>query len=225
MTVRTGLRWCRRRRRPGIAVALLVGVLALTACGAPAYTYVTNSTDHTYLKVPAAWAEIDQAQLDPSNAGKDRGFWVEGYDAASPPTSQHLFGATSDAPALLVAVQAVPAAIRGQVSFDGMRDFFYPVSASARQMAGMTAQTATLSDFGLVSDETLTPGHGLRGVHSVYSYRIAGGPPQLFDQTVYVNDDSSKLYLFFVRCSADCYKQRAREISNVVSSFTVRETP
>jgi hypothetical protein len=43
------------------------------------------------------------------------------------------------------------------------------------------------------------------------------------DQTLYLNDDASKLYLFFVRCSTECYQQRQKEITNVVSSFTVLE--
>jgi hypothetical protein len=30
--------------------------------------------------------------------------------------------------------------------------------------------------------------------------------------------------MFFVRCSTECYEQRQKEIGNVVSSFTVRET-
>ena len=52
----------------------------------------------------------------------------------------------------------------------------------------------------------------------------AAGRSQVFDQIAYVNDDASKLYMFYVRCSTDCYEQRKQEIANVVSSFTVRET-
>jgi hypothetical protein len=81
------------------------------------------------------------------------------------------------------------------------------------------------SGFGLISDEVLTPGEGIRGVHSVYQYRIQGGPAQVFDQTLYVNDDASKLYMLYVRCAAPCYEQRQQEIASVVSSFTVRENP
>ncbi|WP_214368377.1 hypothetical protein [Pseudonocardia sp. H11422] len=62
-------------------------------------------------------------------------------------------------------------------------------------------------------------------MHVVYRYRQAGGPTQVIDQTGYLNDDASKLYVVFVRCSSECYQQRRQEIQNVVSSFTVRETP
>lgn len=75
-----------------------------------------------------------------------------------------------------------------------------------------------------MSDEVLTPGDGLRGVHIVYRYRIGGGPVQVFNQIAFLNDDASKVYIFVTRCSAECYEQRQEEIENVVSSFTVRES-
>ncbi len=59
----------------------------------------------------------------------------------------------------------------------------------------------------------------------MYQYRIQGGPAQVFDQTLYVNDDASKLFMLYVRCSTQCYADRQQEITSVVSSFTVRENP
>ena len=39
--------------------------MALVAgCGSPEYTYVTNSTDCTYLKVPTTWRQIDGKAMD-----------------------------------------------------------------------------------------------------------------------------------------------------------------
>ena len=49
-------------------VLLLLSVAALVAlvagCGSPEYTYVTNSTDRTYLKVPTTWRQIDGKAVD-----------------------------------------------------------------------------------------------------------------------------------------------------------------
>ena len=84
--------------------------------------------------------------------------------------------------------------------------------------------TSGLSDFTLVSDDVLTPGHGLHGVHSVFRYKMGDGPLQMIDQTAYLNEDASKLYMLFVRCSTQCYQPRQQEIGNVVSSITVRES-
>ncbi|MGZ8749812.1 MAG: hypothetical protein ACXWYP_02920, partial [Pseudonocardia sp.] len=219
---------------PGTAWALLLlSVAALVAlvagCGAPEYTYVTNSADRTYLKVPASWRPIDDKAMndaigfDPTLTEEERGLWFEAYDADAEPSPMHLFGPSAAAPAAFVGVQQIPESARGQFSLDRLRDLFYPVSPSAQEAAEMDP-TSGVSDLALVADEVLTPGNGLRGVHSVFRYRVGDGPMQMMDQTAYLNDDASKLYMFFVRCSTECYEQRQKEIGNVVSSFTVRET-
>ena len=210
-----------------LSVTAVLGVLA--GCGAPQYTYVTNSADRTYVKLPATWRPIDKKALDdaigldPTMSDEQRGLWLEGYDADTAPSPLHLFGPSASAPAAFVSVQQIPESVRGQFSLDKLRDLFYPVSASAREAAEMDP-TSGLKDFALVTDEVLTPGKGLRGVHSVFRYRMGDGPLQMIDQTAYLNDDASKLYMFFVRCSTECYQQRQQEIGSVVSSFTVRET-
>ena len=213
----------------GVLLALLALVAMLAGCGAPEYTYVTNSADRTYVKLPSSWRPIDKKALDdaigldPTLSDEERGLWLEGYDADSAPSPLHLFGPSASAPAAFVSVQQIPESARGQFSLDKLRDLFYPVSASAREAAEMDP-TSGLTDFALMTDEVLTPGDGLRGVHSVFRYRMGNGSLQMIDQTAYLNDDASKLYMFFVRCSTECYEQRQQEIGNVVSSFTVRES-
>ena len=224
----------RHRSSPGTTRALLLlsvaALVALVGCGAPEYTYVTNSTDRTYLKVPNTWRPIDEKAMDdaigfdPTLSEDERGLWFEGYDADAAPSPTHLFGPSAAEPAAFVGVQQVPEAARGQFSLDRLRDLFYPVSPSAQETASLDP-AGGVNDFVLVSDEVLTPGNGLRGVHSVFRYRVGEGPMQMMDQTAYLNDDASKLYMFFVRCSTECYEQRQKEIGNVVSSFTVRESP
>ncbi len=217
--------------------ALLLGVLlcvvgpAVVGCGTSDYNYVTNSADRTYFKVPSSWQEIDQRELAgrfgdgiATSTTSTPGFWMVGYDANPAPTLTHLLGPHTDEPVLLAAVRQVPPEARGQLSMDAMRDFFLPVSESARTRAGIDP-TSALTGFALYRDEVLTPGGGIRGVHTVFRYRIEGGPYQIFDLTGYLNDDASKLYQLLVRCSASCYDQRRAEIETIVSSFTVRENP
>ncbi len=221
-------RWAVRRASGLWGLAVVAALL--TGCGTPEFTYVTNSADHTYVKIPRSWQQIDQRSLadavglDPAFSSADQGIWLAGYDASSPPSLTHLFGAQADVPVVLVEVKNNSATTRGQYSLDALRDQFLPVSATGRQTAA-TDGTSTLSDFQLFVDQVLTPGQGVHGVHEVYRYRFAGGTPQMFDLTAYVNDDASKLYMFIVRCSTECYMQRQQEITTVVSSFTVRETP
>ena len=221
------MRWRRFREGPAVAGLVLLAAALLAGCGAPRYTYVKNSADHMYVKIPASWHSIDQKDLDtaigldPAEDASSRGLWLQGYDAADTPSALHLFGSSAPEPAVLVSVQQVPQASRGGLSLDGLRDFFFPVSPTARQ----NNQNPQLTGFGLLADDVLTPGDGVRGVHTVFRYRLGGGPPQMMDQTGYLNDDASKVYLLLVRCSTTCYKDRHGEIENVVSSFTIREKP
>ncbi len=208
-------------------VAFLASLL-VAACGAPEYTYVTNSDDRTYVRIPTSWQAVDEAELatalglDPSVPAADQGVWIEAYDAAAPPSAAHLLGPHTEVPAALVFVQDVPPQMRGQYSLDRLRDLFQPVSPTGRQQAGADPNSL-LSNFGLMADEVLTPVDGIRGVHVVYQYRVSGGPYQVFDKTALLNDDASKLYVFVARCSSECYGQRKEEIDRVVSSFTVLE--
>ncbi|MFR9803839.1 hypothetical protein ACL02T_16285 [Pseudonocardia sp. RS010] len=224
----------RRRRGPALrapvllATGLLVALLA--GCGAPSWTYVTNSTDRTYLKVPTSWRQVDPAEVE-SRLGvepaKDstEGVWIQAYDADARPSLSHIIGESATSPAVLVTVQPIPEKSRGQISLDTIRDFIYPVSETARQTMQFGGQQSGLTGFTLLGDQVLTPGDGVRGVRTVFSYRVNGGEPQIFDQTGYLNDDASKLYLALARCSADCFEKRQGEIDGVVSSFTVREGP
>ena len=233
MPSRAGRGPTRRGRYPDVRGSLLllcaVAVLAaLAGCGAPEYTYVTNSAERTYVKLPTSWRPIDKKALDdaigldPALSDDERGLWLQAYDADVAPSPKHLFGPSAPAPAAFVSVQQVPPSVRGQFSLDKLRDLFYPVSPKARAAAELNPASG-LTDFALVADEVLTPGKGLRGVHTVFRYRMGDGPHQMIDQTAYVNDDASKLYMFLVRCSTVCYEKRQGEIGNVVSSFTVRE--
>ena len=179
------MRWLRSRQGPAVAGLVLLAAVLLAGCGAPAYTYVKNSADHMYVKIPASWHSIDQKDLDdaigldPAEDASSRGLWLQAYDAAETPSPLHLFGSSATEPAALVSVQQVPESSRGGLSLDGLRDFFFPVSPTARQ----NSQNPQLTGFGLVTDDVLTPGDGLRGVHTVFRYSLGGGPPQMMDQT------------------------------------------
>ncbi|SDF45176.1 hypothetical protein [Pseudonocardia oroxyli] len=223
-----------RTGRPVLLGAAVVAVVAaltlLVGCGAPSWTYVTNSADRTYLKVPTSWKQVDPAQVASqlgveSADDSSQGVWIEAYDSDAQPSLNHIIGEAAESPAILVTVQPIPEESRGQISLDTVRDFIYPVSQSARQQMQLGGAASGLTGFTLLGDEVLTPGDGIRGVHSVFSYRVNGGEPQIFDQTGYLNDDASKLYLALARCSVDCFEKRQSEIDGVVSSFTVREGP
>src|SRR5690348_13355448 len=69
--------------------ALLLGV-TVTGCGAPQYTYVANSSESTYFKVPNGWHKIDGSALQRAMEavlGSAGGGWQVAYEAGRTPTA------------------------------------------------------------------------------------------------------------------------------------------
>ena len=81
-----------------------------------------------------------------------------------------------------------------------------------------------LPGFELLDDEIITRDGGLHGVRVDYNYLFQTQITQAthtFDMTALTNADSSVLYMFIIRCTADCYRKRAAEFNTVATSFTV----
>ena len=203
----------------------LAGGLMLAGCGAPQYTYVVNATAHTYFKVPEQWRKVSDASLQRAiNGGKataaPSGVWSVGYDAAAAPTGAHVLSAATTQPFVFAVVLPLSTSSRNAMSYDGLRDFLLPVTATGRQLAAM--QGFPLSHFHLLRDTVLTPGQGIHGVRVTFSYRYPGGSVDTFDKVAFTNADETEVYVLLVHCLASCYTQHAAQINTVMSSFTVR---
>jgi hypothetical protein len=205
-------------------------VLAATACGASKYTYVKNSRDLTYFKVPSGWHSVDQDKLkndlissDPASATaqiEKKSMWSVAFDADGRPAPEHLGMDGGDQPIVLGMVRQLTESERSAVSMDLLRNLFHPVTDTSRQSAAQ--QGASLQNFELLGDEDLTPGGGIRGIREIYNYAAApAGTLQTFDLTAYIGD-GGKLYVLLIRCSAGCYRQRSGELDTIARSFTVR---
>lgn len=219
----------RQRVRPRIlgplVLSVVAGLVLATGCAPSTYTYVKKTSENVYFKVPAVWHKVGQDQVDNVTAAmagsttSDAGVaWSVAFDAAKSPSADHILAGTTDDPVVLVEVVKLSDSGRAGLSFDSMRNLLLPVSDSAR--AQMSTDTP-LSNFHSLADDVLKKDHGIRGVHTVFTYSLNGGPVQAFDQTVLTNSDTSKIYVLFARCSADCYASKAKQIRAVVGSFTV----
>ena len=77
------MRWLGSRQGPAVAGLVLLAAVVLAGCGAPSYTYVKNSADHMYVKIPASWHSIDEKDLDdaigldPAEDASSRGLWLQ----------------------------------------------------------------------------------------------------------------------------------------------------
>lgn len=216
-------------KRLFVAGSLIAAIMA-AGCGAPEYEYVKNSEEQTYFKVPRSWQKVDQDALNlwaadadaDSQLGKLRQelMWNVAYDASKAPSATHVYSLipTPD-PVAWAKVERLAPAQSNRISFDALRNMVLPVTEDLREASAQAG--SMLSGFELLHDEVLTPAEGLRGVRVVYNYELLG-VLHTFDLTALVNNDASRLYLLFVRCSARCYTERADELNSIVTSFTVR---
>ena len=213
-----------------IHVLAVVAIMVAAACAAPEYTYVKNSGQKTYFKVPHEWRQTGTDMLDdmlsganPDSARKaarQQTWWSVAYDAATAPDARHLvINGVTDEPIVYARISPLTESQQNAVSLDMLRNVILPVTADAREAA---ASTSELTDFELLHDEVLTPANGLHGVRVVFDYVLGGGVMHTFDETALVNNDNSKLYLLVIRCSTACYKSRHAELDTIATSFTVR---
>jgi hypothetical protein len=211
----------------GLLVAIIVSLLV--GCSAPDYTYVSSSKYNTVFRVPADWNRIPEDELEKTLFGDEsatsqvvaENAWVAGFDASDKPDVDHLFGSNAEEPNLYAVVRDLDPETQGQLSLDGMRDLLLPVTEQARQRAA--AAGIVPEGFELLQDELIEAEGGLRGVRVIYNYDL-GESLQTFDQTVLVDQSTSRVYMLLIRCSAKCYRERNEELQNVAASFTVKKS-
>jgi hypothetical protein len=207
-------------------LALLIAGL-LTACGAPAYIYVADKSDNAYFKVPSSWHQVKaqfvtQAQtlLANSLAGAGGGTleWSRAYADTGSPRAESLLDASGN-PVVYASVQNMRLSLRGELSFNVMRDLIFPVTPAARQEAADAGEK--LEGFQSIGYALITNKYNMRGINEVFEYDV-GGQPNAFDLTVLTNAQTTKLYLLLVQCYQACFAVHESQILAVASSFTVR---
>jgi hypothetical protein len=203
--------------------AVLLGV-TVTGCGAPQYTYVANSSASTYFKVPYGWHKISDNALSAAlkaDTGSSGGGWTVAYEAGTTPAAGDFLNFGTDHPYVFAEVGTLSSTASSELSYDTLRDFFLPVTSTARQSASQ--QGFPLTGFAQIRDETLTPGQGVHGVRETFDY-TASGQADTFDMDALTNADQTEVYLLVIHCTTSCYSNYQTEINDVMSSFTVRSS-
>jgi len=208
-----------RGRSIGLGMTLLA--LLVTGCAAPQFTYVTNSSAHTYFKVPDGWSQIKSSALAAATkSAPNSTVWSVGYDADFRPAAAHVLGATDAAPFAYSVVAPVNQTTTNALSYNELRDFFLPVTSAGRAAAAKSG--FPLTNFHLLRDTTLTLTQGVHGVRVTFEYTYPGTGTNTFDQVALTNADDTEVYLLLVHCLSSCYSKHQSQIDTVMNSFTVR---
>ena len=204
---------------------LLMGALAtvgLSACGAPAYTYVADSSAKTYYKVPSQWHQISQKDLDAAlkaAGGSGAGVWSSAFDAGTSPSGSNFLAPSISKPFVFAEVGTLSPTVSNELSYNLMRDFLLPVTSTSRQQDA--ASGFPLTNFKQLRDQTISGKAGVHGVRETFQYTFPGGVVDTFDEDVLTNADQTVVYFLMVHCTNSCYSTNSNDINTVMSSFTV----
>jgi hypothetical protein len=197
--------------------ALLLGV-TVAGCGAPQYTYVANSGANTYFKVPYGWHKISAAALK-KVTGSSSGVWTVAYQAGSRPSASDLLAFDTSQPFVFSEIGTLSSTGMNELSYDSLRDFFLPVTSTARSTA--SSEGFPYTGFSQIRDQVLTPGQGVHGVRETFNYTDKG-VTDTFDEIALTNPDQTQVYFLLLHCTSSCYSSDKTEINDVMSSFTIR---
>jgi len=202
--------------------AVLLGV-TVTGCGAPQYTYVANSNESTYFKVPHSWHQISGSALTKieSELQYPAGAWQVAYEAGGTPNASDFLGFGSTHPFVFAEIGSLTPAGSQDLSYNVLRDIFLPVTSTARQNE---PSGYPLTNFKQIRDQNLTPGRGVHGVRETFDYTLQGGPTDTFDEIALTNAEQTVIYFLVLHCTTSCYSSDQTAINDVMSSFTIRSS-
>lgn len=214
-------------RLPRVALLVAVGAIGLgtVSCASSGYTYVKNSGEGAYFKVPDDWKLY---KLDPNALPDDRPF-PAGADQVSGGPWRIVFDANRE-PDVTHFTDDIPEAVVGQAEImslsQGVADQVSNVDLRALALDG-TADPIALyqqgsTDIEIVKYENITTGDGLRGNRIVLN-RLVNGAYVTIDQIALVDPATTTLYRFLVKCSSKCYLEHRNEIDTVVDSWQIRK--
>jgi len=201
-----------------VALLIIVGV-TVAGCLSPDYTYVADSSDNAYFKVPPSWREVSPSTLLRVQGQSALGtyLWSRAYDDSASPSVRDVFS-SSVKPVAYASVLSLSQTQAADVSFNSMRDLLLPVTSTARNAA--SAAHVGFSGFQLLSDQTITDSHHDRGIREIFDYNL-GTTPETFDLTVMTNSGTTKLFFLLVHCQTASFAANYPQIEKVVGSFTV----
>ena len=205
-----------------IVVALLA-LLMLSAC-TPSKQYDGSKSEGAFFAVPNGWTKISQSKLD-SEEGKDATdaalerlslvtFQV-GYTKRAKIEARDVFMLKpTEEPVMYVRFRELLPEERNAISLNTLRNLIFPITEV------LDGTINNDRNFEIFDDQEVVE-KGARGVNLLYSFDYEGVNTTVNQIALYSNDQS-KIYLFVIRCSTECYDKNLDEIDEIVKSITVR---
>jgi hypothetical protein len=210
-------------RRPVIALLGIALVLGLTGCGESSKLYPASKSEGVFFSVPTNWKALSTASLnkyekestEPEGAARQALVkWQIAYTTNKKLKAAEVFNLTAPTKPLAFArVRDLESSEINSVSYNTLRDVIVPVTQI------IEGDDPSAPDFQILVDQEVVQ-KGARGVQTVYSFSI-DGKEQTINQTSLMANDRTKLYIFVVRCTTECYNKNKKKIEEIVSSFTV----
>jgi hypothetical protein len=198
-------------------------VLGLTGCGESSKLYPASKSEGVFFSVPTNWKALSTASLnkyekestEPEGAARQALVkWQIAYTTNKKLKASEVFNLTAPTKPLAFArVRDLENSEINSVSYNTLRDVIVPVTQI------IEGEDPSAPDFQILVDQEVVQ-KGARGVQTVYSFSI-DGKEQTINQTSLMANDRTKLYIFVVRCTTECYNKNKKKIEEIVSSFTV----
>jgi hypothetical protein len=235
----SGLGFKAHRMVRGLAggAALLLATVLVAGCTPPRYTYITDSNDSMYFKVPYGWQQIGSSELctvlaEAAGAKTCPSNWHTAYEADSDPSAfDFLAFATSSPFVYAMAEPYTPpdgqSVNQDPLTAEDLQDLYLPFTAEAQaeaqEQAEEQGQQYPLTHFKQLRSDQLTLQGGFTGFRQTFDYTDSPtGVSDTFDEVILTNSSGSTIYLLVTHCTTSCYSQHETAINDVMSSFTVR---
>jgi len=204
----------------------LVSVVAavLSACSAPAYHHVGDSTAGIFFNVPREWTSMDPALVTKAQSGwnsSDAGSaivnaitWQQVWIESAKTTTTEVFGnKPSDSPIVYASARTLYSEEKQGIAGDvltALQDVVLPVSS------------ATADDGLDVRENRTITINGHQGIRQKLSWDV-NGVTQTFGVRLLLDSTQSKLFTVIARCSDTCWVSQGDTLNRILASITLKE--
>jgi hypothetical protein len=205
----------------GASLAVLA-LLTLAGCGGAKFSYVDNSAEDTYIRVPNEWEvfTVEGGGVRPE-AFPDtvESVWHVAFDASEKPSLENT-----------AALDALPPSSVDQPV--GQLQIFDVQGSFNQELSLTTARTTALGldplgvpddikDLVEIVSYTPLAQDGMQGSRVVYNLHNEGEPWQTVDATTLFDQSRNRFYVLRIGCTSECFRENQDDISEIATSWKV----